>query len=258
MPVALDATAFNVPSPLRELNFLRPSGPLEHPSPNEIEAIARSLLKQLTEALCRFMLAGRQATQNETVAGNDEADALPKLKIFLSHAKADGVAPARRLRDYIYSQTQLAAFYDENDLAYGSVFARVLQNDLNARETAAMIAVRSARYAGRPWCRRELSLFRRPRRDPLPGLAANRWRLHPTLVVEALEGARQTAGGQEQNQPGGGRKKWEAEVTCFHEVTFIECGGQHALSCQRQQPSSRTDDESEQLASSVASTRNPN
>ena len=77
MPVALDATAFNVPSPLRELNFLRPSGlpsgPLEHPSPNEIELIARSLLKQLTEALCRFMLAGRQATQSETVAGNEEA-----------------------------------------------------------------------------------------------------------------------------------------------------------------------------------------
>lgn len=198
MPVALDATAFNVPSPLRELNFLRPSGlpagAVDHPSHDDIELIARSLLKQLTEALCRFMLAGRQATQNETVAGNDEADALPKLKIFLSHAKADGVTPARRLRDYIYSQTQLAAFYDENDIAYGSVFARVLQNDLTARETAALIAVRSVRYAGRPWCRRELSLFRRPRRDPLPGLAANRWRLHPTLVVEALEGARQTAG----------------------------------------------------------------
>lgn len=36
MPVALDPTAFNVPSPLRELNFLRPSGlpadPGEEPS----------------------------------------------------------------------------------------------------------------------------------------------------------------------------------------------------------------------------------
>ena len=42
--------------------------------------------------------------------------------MFLSHAKRDGTGPARRLRDYIYSQTQLTAFFDENDIAYGSVF----------------------------------------------------------------------------------------------------------------------------------------
>ncbi|MEI8345296.1 MAG: carbamoyltransferase HypF, partial [Candidatus Omnitrophota bacterium] len=46
-----------------------------------------------------------------------------KIKIFLSHAKSDGTTPARRIRDYIYSQTQLAAFYDENNIPLGSAFA---------------------------------------------------------------------------------------------------------------------------------------
>ena len=32
--------------------------------------------------------------------------------------------------------------------------------DLGKAHTAALIAVRSAHYAARPWCRRELSLFR--------------------------------------------------------------------------------------------------
>jgi hypothetical protein len=193
MPVALDATAFNVPPPLREQNFLRPSGlplPVDKEAAREaFEAVARSLLKQLTEALCRFMLSGQGAPNGAAPSG----DALPKLKVFLSHAKADGAAPARRLRDYIYSQTQLAAFYDENDIAFGSVFARVLEKDLDASETAALIAIRSAKYASRPWCRRELSLFRRPRMLPGAANEGERWRLYPTLVVDALENGKQTA-----------------------------------------------------------------
>jgi hypothetical protein len=194
MPVALDATAFNVPPPLREQNFLRPSG-LPLPADKEaakpaFEAVARSLLKQLTEALCRHMLSGQGVANGAATAG----DALPKLKIFLSHAKADGAAPARRLRDYIYSQTQLAAFFDENDIAFGSGFARVLERDLDASETAALIAIRSAMYASRPWCRRELSIFRRPRllSENADG-EEQRYRLYPTLIVDALESGKQTA-----------------------------------------------------------------
>jgi hypothetical protein len=194
MPIALEASAYNVPASIRDLNFLRPAS-LPKPGIAEnaaevVESKARSLLKQLTEALCRFMLSGRQtAGQNP-----DDDVVVPKLKVFLSHAKADGTGPARRIRDYIYSQTQLAAFYDENDIAFGSAFASVLKKDLTANETAALIAVRTQRYATRPWCRREVTLFRRPRTDPLPGLAQERWILQPTVVVDALEPGRQTLG----------------------------------------------------------------
>jgi hypothetical protein len=118
---------------------------------------------------------------------------LPKVTIFLSHAKQDGTLPARRLRDYIYSQTQLAAFYDENDIAFGSGFARVIQQSLGSSDTAALIAVRSARYAGRPWCRRELSLFRRPQLHRTIG-GVEHWRLHPSLVVEAMQGRERSSG----------------------------------------------------------------
>src|SRR5262249_40108724 len=121
-------------------------------------------------------------------------DTLPKIKIFLSHAKTDGTVPARRIRDYIYSQTQLAAFYDENDIPFGSAFRRVLETNVQADETTALIAVRSDRYAARPWCRRELSLFRRPIADTPDPLTASRWRLNPVVVVEAIEGGDRTPG----------------------------------------------------------------
>jgi hypothetical protein len=196
MPVALDATAYNMPPAFRELNYLRPSGlPLtasERPDGSDFEVVVRSLLKQMTEAMCRVMLPGRTEAPG---AGQASATReLPKVNVFLSHAKKDGTVPARQLRDYIYSQTQLAAFYDENDIAFGSSFAPVIRRALDSKDTAAFIAVRSAHYASRPWCRREFSLFRTPRpenpNDPQPAC----WRLYPSLVVEAMEGRELSAG----------------------------------------------------------------
>jgi len=195
-PVALDATAYNMPVPIKSLNYFRPTGlPVLPPAAGqksaEFETVVRSLLKQVTEAMCRVMLPKRA----EPGGGQSRAlEPPPKVSIFLSHAKQDGTVPARRVRDYIYSQTQLAAFYDENDIAFGSGFARAIEQDLDALTTAAMIAVRSARYASRPWCRRELSLFRRPRRENPESDGAERWRLHPSLVVEAMVGSELSSG----------------------------------------------------------------
>ncbi len=195
MPVALDPTAYNMPQGLRELNYLRPAGvPLpdgEDIDGKAFETAARSLQKQITEAMCRLLLPRPQVAGGAPGAA---ADLLPKVNVFLSHAKEDGKRPAQRLRDYIYSQTQLTAFFDENDIAFGAAFSRVIRQDLTSPETAAFIAVRSARYASRPWCRRELSLFRRPRRVPSPAGTLECWRLYPSLVVEAMEGRRQSYG----------------------------------------------------------------
>ena len=199
LPVALDGTAFNVPAALRELNFLRPAGlPLPEANPPgpkaAVEKLVRSLLKQLTEALCRLMLGRGQPPALEPAPAVGAGETNPKVTIFLSHAKTDGTGPARRIRDYIYGQTQLAAFYDENDIPFGSVFGRVLNSSLLGDQTAALVVVQTARYASRPWCRRELSLFRRPIREDAGAAGVERWRMNPTVVVDALEGGAHSTG----------------------------------------------------------------
>jgi len=204
MPVALDATAYNVPARLRDLNYLRPAGlPQSLDSPLDdatFEVVARSLLKQLTEAMCRLILprpvtAGPAAAESPAAEPTSNAP-LPKVNVFLSHAKVDGTVPARRLRDYIYSQTQLTAFYDENDIAFGEAFGQIIRNMLASNDTAAMIAVRSQKYASRPWCRRELSIFRQPQPEDSKDQPekARRWRLYPSLIVEAMEGSQISPG----------------------------------------------------------------
>jgi TIR domain-containing protein len=196
LPVALDATAYNMPAPLRKLNYLRPTGlPLPAADPTSgrgYEDVVRSLLKQITEAMCRAMLP-RSQDEAQSAQTKTSSEPLPKVNVFLSHAKQDGTVPARRLRDYIYSQTQLTAFNDENDIAFGSGFSDVIQSGLSSSDTAALIAVRSASYASRPWCRREISLFRRPRRRGVSSSGAACWSIYPSLVVEAMEGSASSA-----------------------------------------------------------------
>jgi hypothetical protein len=193
-PVALDSTAFNAPGPLNERNYLRPVGvPLtDPPGPAREKALAgaiRSLLKQLTEALCRLLLA---PLPEDVTSETGSAGSAAKIAIFLSHAKQDGMTPARRIRDFIYANTQLAAFYDENDIPFGSAFSRVLDASIDSASTAALIAVQSKEYAGRPWCRRELSIFRRPRKEKGANKDFEQWKLHPIVVVNALESGAQT------------------------------------------------------------------
>jgi hypothetical protein len=197
IPVALDATAYNMPASLRQLNYLRPAGLPNALSDScdasALETAIQSLLKQVTEALCRILLPrgpGRSLQYGQATASEPP----PKVNVFLSHAKQDGATPARRIRDYIYSQTQLAAFYDENDIPFGGVFGRVIEEDLESPHTAALIAIRSAKYSSRPWCRRELSLFRRPRRIRTATGPAEHWRLYPSLVVEFMEGGQISPG----------------------------------------------------------------
>jgi hypothetical protein len=72
----------------------------------------------------------------------------------------------------------------------------VIDASLSSPGTAAMIAIRGANYARRPWCRREVSVFRKPMRlcteNPRPGY--ERWHLYPLIVVDAMEGAETSFG----------------------------------------------------------------
>jgi len=98
---------------------------------------------------------------------------------FPDHAKQDGTTPAQRIRDYIYSQTQLAAFYDENDIAYGRQVRREDQCEPDSPDTAAMVVCGLERYAFRPWCRREVVPVRKPAQEKRQPGAPNGWAAFP-------------------------------------------------------------------------------
>ena len=182
VPVALHPSAYQLPEVLRQLNFLRIDARNDPPSDAAAQRGRRipRLLRQLTEVIGRQLAA-------QLAASSAAADREPPqpLTIFLSHAKRDGIEVAEAVRAAIQNNGRLRAFFDDSDLPVGHAFAAELERAA-VTGSAAMMAIVSDAYAARPWCRKEVALARKPRRDPA---AVRCWWIQPVLVVDALQSA---------------------------------------------------------------------
>jgi len=145
LPVAVDDTAYQIPGNISELNFIRYSTSNQDSTVHADEI----LLSRLTEAICRKLRYAIDKDHNEP------------LKIFLSHAKADGTEVPRLIKNFINSETQCQSFFDENDIAYGHDFSDVIQEALK-NDSAGLLVVQGDHYADRPWCRKEIRDFLQP------------------------------------------------------------------------------------------------
>ena len=186
-PVALDPLAYQMPPTLRGLNFIRHDRTQSPSLPTDI------LLGQLTEVLCRDLRF--QMLSEPTGAAPDPTSPTKvpgKIKLFLSHAKADGTEVPTRLKEYIQTHTQCETFFDETDIASGHDFEAVLENAIRT-ESAGMIAVHGDHYAERPWCRREIRQFQYPLKERCttehPG-SAEAYFVPPLVVLQNMTGRR--------------------------------------------------------------------
>lgn len=101
-----------------------------------------------------------------------EAGARQKLRLFISHAKADGVFFADAIRHAISQITELEFWYDATDIESGAVWRNALRD--NARSSI-LIALRTDAYTSRPACIEEFQC----------ALEAG----VPIVVVDALTGS---------------------------------------------------------------------
>ena len=180
-PVAMDATSFNLPGQITQRNFIRFTKPAETTNSEQLSDIQEQaimgVLKDLSEAMSRDLNARLFPDQ----IGR-------KLKIFISYARADGSIVPKAMRDYIQGRTQCEAFFDENDIGFGSKYETVL--DQNAGEQArALIVVAGDHYADRPVCRWEIFKFTKPSLvtiDPSGKKKRNIHVFHPVMVLNTL------------------------------------------------------------------------
>jgi hypothetical protein len=141
--VALSPFSFNLLPGVAVSNFIRLQG-----LPQAKRAVR--LCTTLTHELCRLL---QGCDEKKSVIGDTQRLAPAPLKLFLSHAKADGEALAQALRDHIESSGAIESFFDTNDIDPGFDF-RVYLEEHVARSV--LVVLQTDHYASRTWCRREL------------------------------------------------------------------------------------------------------
>jgi hypothetical protein len=151
--VALSAAAMELGSPLARSNLIQ----LHELEPDRRQGV---LLNRLLHALCRLLGTG----------ADGDRDVVP-VRVFISHAKRDGVPIAQTVREYLQSGTGVTTFFDTQDLPEGVHWADVIRG---AASENVLLAVRTDAYAGREWCRSEVLEAK------LGG--------SPVIVVDALNG----------------------------------------------------------------------
>jgi hypothetical protein len=92
-----------------------------------------------------------------------------KVRVFLSHAKLDGLDITTSVRSYLHDVVRLDEFFDATDIPDGTRFAEFVTQ--NAGSLPALLAVQTDTYASREWCRLEVLEAKR-RHVPIVVLAA--------------------------------------------------------------------------------------
>ena len=148
-PVALSKSAFNISSKLPDKNFVRlydEDEPLDY------------LRNIVTHELCR-LLYGRERLND--IPSNEELQSPPPLKLFISHAKEDGVQIAKKLSCFIQNSTPLKTFFDANDIAIGYDFPQEIETNL---QESVLLVIHSDKYSSREWCRKEVIIAKKHNR----------------------------------------------------------------------------------------------
>lgn len=145
-PVAYDQRSFNVNRNLPQKNFLRA---FEH------ESDPHYVFSTLTHEFCRLLYNINRSSE--------KSDDKPPLKLFISHAKEDGVKFAKQLRDYIHSETPVKTFFDANDIAVGYDFPQEIEKNI---EESVLVVVHTDKYSSREWCRKEV-MFSKEKNRPV-------------------------------------------------------------------------------------------
>jgi TIR domain len=145
--VALDEVAVRWRARLTQTNLVRAY---------EVDPALRLpfVLNRITNALCRLL-----DTQGR------------RVRVFISHAKHDGLEITRAIRDFLHSDAGVEDFFDAHDLLPGDLYGEVLRD---AAAEYVLLAIRTDSYSSRDWCRTEALVAKRAR--------------SPVVVVDALEG----------------------------------------------------------------------
>lgn len=83
----------------------------------------------------------------------------PPVKLFISHAKADGEKLANDFKVFVEKNSKINTFFDANDISDGYDFEDEIERNIDSN--TAMVVFLTDAYATREWCQIEVSTAKR-------------------------------------------------------------------------------------------------
>lgn len=80
------------------------------------------------------------------------------VKLFLSHAKKDGLETAKRFKAFVDAELKLDVFFDTVDIADGYEFEQQIEDNI---KDSALVVFHTDEYSAREWCRIEVLIAKR-------------------------------------------------------------------------------------------------
>lgn len=151
-PVALCKDAYEIGCKLDKLQFIRAfQGDLS--SPENLEFSLKKIKSELLHDCARLMM------NMHSIWMDDKAPKTPSpVKLFLSHAKKDGLNTTRNFKTFIENETKLDVFFDAVDVADGYDFEKQFEEQI---KNAALVVFHTDEYSTREWCRIEVLIAKR-------------------------------------------------------------------------------------------------
>lgn len=156
-PVAFTPAAYNLSCKISHINFIKIYQEVE------TDKQKRKLLINVLHECCR------QLKKIRLINNKDKDLPSSPVKLFLSHAKFDGLEDTKRLRKQIEEDEVIKTFFDTLDILPGSNFQEEIENNL---KDCALLIFQTDAYASSYWCRWEV-------------LTAKKYRI-PILLINAI------------------------------------------------------------------------
>lgn len=147
-PVAFNRNSIRIQlDELNEINFIRLF---------EIEESERKdyLIFCIKHDLCKLLYRNEKEDK-------DSSNTKKPVKLFLSHAKADGKEITKYLRDYINENTGIDDFFDAVDIEQGKKFIKEIENNITT--SSILIAIQTDAYSKSEWCKKEILIAKENR-----------------------------------------------------------------------------------------------
>jgi hypothetical protein len=151
-PIALCKQSYELGCGTSSLQFIRAHRE-DLTGAEKVEYAMKQIKTSLLHDCARLLMRFQPTWKDEEKDRNNSP-----VKLFLSHAKKDGLETATRFKSFVDAELKLDVFFDTIDIEDGYAFEQQIEENI---KRSALVVFHTDEYSAREWCRIEALIAKR-------------------------------------------------------------------------------------------------